>query len=370
MDEPTQPSLRARITVSGSGQVFVLEHFPVLIGRSEDCEVRLDQPAGQVTLSRRHARLSLGSGRLRLEDLSTNGTRVGGRLLNPGELRLLGDREEVCLGAQLQFVVETLRPGQSPEAEPPLLQTPLESAESGLRLHTLGHFQAFCAGQPIAEAAWGTRKPILLLTYLAWQGERPVAIDRVCSELWPDNAQGGRQALQSTLARIRRGLKPMEPVLLERGAYRLNPELKTYLDAAALLQAARQTDGGIRTAALMEVRSLYRGPFLEGFSEDWVCLRRQDLEQQYLRCMAELCQQLHSQQNWREAGELCREVLEVESCWEPGHQGLIKGMLESGQRDEAVRHYHRYVETMKAQLSLPPSPEMLRLYYTLLDCAP
>jgi len=366
MEESTQPSLLARITVAGSGQVFVVERFPVLIGRSDDCEVRLDEPAGQATLSRRHARLSLGSGRLRLEDLSTNGTRVGGRLINPGELRPLSDREEVCLGAQLKIVVETLRPGQPPVAEPPPLSPALAAADAGLRLHSLGHFQAYWADQPIAEAAWGTRKPILLLTYLAWQGERPVPIERVCSELWPDNAQGGRQALQSTLARIRRGLKPMEPVLLERGAYRLNPELNTYLDAAVLLQAARQTEG--RSAALREVRSLYRGPFLEGFSEDWVALRRQDLEQQYLRCMGELCQQLHSQQAWVEAAELCREVLEVESCWEPGHQGLIKGMLELGQRDEAVRHYHRYVETMKAQLSLPPSPEMLRLYYTLLDC--
>jgi len=377
MDEATQPGLWARLTVLEGGrsqQTFTLERFPCYIGRADDCEICLEEPPGQVTVSRRHALLSLGSGRLRLEDLSTNGTTVGQRLLGAGEVRLLGDREEVWFGPKLRACLETLRPGAGPTSgavpEPSFSETPSAGVEA-LRLVTLGGFRAFWGESPIPESSWETRKPILLLSYLAWHSPRSLSAERICNDLWPDNAQGGRQALQSTLARVRRALKPVDPVLFERGAYRLKGEISTWCDAVRLMEAARESettgDRNLRLDRLREVHRLYNGPFLEGLVDDWACLRRQDLEQQYLRSMADLGQLLLEEGHHREALELFRQVLQIEPCWEPGHQGMVRLLVESGQRDEAVRHYHRYGETMKSHMGVPPSPEMLRLYYSLLD---
>lgn len=379
MNEATQPGLLARLTLLEGGsspQSFTVERFPCYIGRSEECEICLEESPGQVTVSRRHARLSLGSGRLRLEDLSTNGTTVGKRMLAPGEVCLLADHEEVWFGPKVRTRLETLRPGNKPVAcggaEPPVSEA-LEGGHgtAALRLITLGGFRAYWGESPIPEAAWETRKPILLLAYLAWHSPRTLSAERICSDLWPDNAQGGRQAMQSTLARLRRALKPGDPVLFERGAYRLNGGMNPWCDAVRLMEAARESeitsDRGLRLERLREVQNLYAGPFLEGLVDDWACLRRQDLEQQYLRSMGDLGELLLEDGLRREALELFRQVLQIEPCWEPGHQGMVRLLVESGQRDEAVRHYHRYVETMKSHMGLPASPEMMRLYYSLLE---
>lgn len=71
-----------------------------LIGRDEDCDLVLDDPL----VSRQHAALTpLEDGRARLEDLgSSNGTRVGGRILHAplvlegGEAILIGETEIVA----------------------------------------------------------------------------------------------------------------------------------------------------------------------------------------------------------------------------------------------------------------------------------
>jgi DNA-binding SARP family transcriptional activator len=373
MEDSTQASLIGRLTVmqgQARGQTFTVERFPVFIGRGEDCEVCLEDAPGHVTLSRRHARLTVAGGRLRLEDLSTNGTTVGNRLLNSGEQRVLSDCEQVWFGPNTQVKVETLRAGSAPALAAASALPDEGVPGEGLRLQTLGGFRASWGTRAIPEQAWETRKPILLVAYLAWHNGRVVAAERLCSDLWPDHAQGGRQALQSTLARVRRALRPSDPVTFERGAYRLHASLNLDFDVARLQEAAREAAGtseSTRLDCLQRVRSLYQGPFLEGFTDDWACLRRQDLEQQYLECMADLGHLLSQQGQQREAVELLREVLQLEPCWEPGHQGIVEGLVRLGQRDEAVRHYHRYVQTLKSQLSLSPSPEMLRLYYALLD---
>jgi DNA-binding SARP family transcriptional activator len=211
------------------------------------------------------------------------------------------------------------------------------------------------------------------LAYLAWQNGRPVSPDRLCTDLWPDHPQGGRQALQSTVARLRRALRwggeTLDPVPFERGLYRLNPALAVEFDAAELQQQhrrAREGGGEIKLEALRAAQALYQGAFLEGYNDDWACLRRQDLEQQHHQAMGDLGDLLRERKEYSEALVLFGRLLDLEPCWEQGHQGVVKALYESGRRDEAVRHYHRYVETLKNQLGLSPSPDMLRLYHSLL----
>lgn len=356
MDDATRAGLGARITVVkgfAAGQSFEVDRFPAILGRGSDCEVCLEDDPADVTLSRRHARLTLLAGRLRIEDLSTNGTSVGKRLLDAGRICALADSEDVWLGPKTQLRVETVR--TSPVAFSP---------GGSLRVKSFGGFAAFWRDEEVPFKAWETRKPIVVFTYLAWHGERPVSPERLCADLWPDHGRGGRQALQSTLARVRRALRVtgIDPVLFERGAYRLNPALGLEFDAEQMTTALR---GEPSADDLYKVRGLYGGPFLEGFNEDWVCLRRDELEQQFQQAMGRLGGLLLESGEHSAAVSVYREVLRQEPCSELGHMGMLKALVAMQQRDGAVRHYHRYVDTLKTQLGLSPSPEMLRLYYTL-----
>lgn len=76
-----------------TGESFVLTPgVAVVIGRSRSCDISLRRTAGYLkavpetrdtdhdfnTVSRRHARVEFAAGRIRIEDLSTNGTFVNG----------------------------------------------------------------------------------------------------------------------------------------------------------------------------------------------------------------------------------------------------------------------------------------------------
>jgi DNA-binding NtrC family response regulator len=72
----------------------------VVIGRSRECDVRIDEPS----LSRRHARIVIGD-EIAVEDLETlNGTKVRGRALKPGERATVAIGEAIDVGKVLVVV--------------------------------------------------------------------------------------------------------------------------------------------------------------------------------------------------------------------------------------------------------------------------
>jgi hypothetical protein len=99
MDAPAAFGGRAMLV--GGGTRTVLSGNRVLIGRSRDCDVTLDDP----NVSRRHAELRREGGSWIVSDLgSTNGVKVNGRRVNDHPLTA-GD--EIVLGLEhLTFEVE------------------------------------------------------------------------------------------------------------------------------------------------------------------------------------------------------------------------------------------------------------------------
>jgi hypothetical protein len=91
------PRQAARAVLSGEGKNTVLSGSRVLIGRSRDCDVTLDDP----NVSRRHAELRNEDGRWIVTDLgSTNGVKVNGRRV---------DNHPLDPGDELQFGLARLR---------------------------------------------------------------------------------------------------------------------------------------------------------------------------------------------------------------------------------------------------------------------
>jgi pSer/pThr/pTyr-binding forkhead associated (FHA) protein len=76
-----------------------------VIGRDPDGALWIDHPS----VSRRHARILVGDGKARLEDLgSKNGTYVGGKRLE--KKTLLSDGDEIRIGPET-MVFRTMSPG-------------------------------------------------------------------------------------------------------------------------------------------------------------------------------------------------------------------------------------------------------------------
>lgn len=88
-ETPTQPLLNGKgyeipslVLVARNGMVVPLEKSVILMGRSSECDIHFREDARDV--SRRHCRIELQGGQVRLTDLgSTYGTFLRGRRLTP-----------------------------------------------------------------------------------------------------------------------------------------------------------------------------------------------------------------------------------------------------------------------------------------------
>ena len=88
-----------------------------------------------------------------------------------------------------------------------------------LELRVLGPIEVTRAGQAIAI---GGAQPRLVLAMLAaWRGS-VVSTERLCEELWPDDAPGDPAgALQSIVSRLRRTLRPEAEIVARPPGYGL-----------------------------------------------------------------------------------------------------------------------------------------------------
>jgi pSer/pThr/pTyr-binding forkhead associated (FHA) protein len=116
--------MRARLVPSNGDSPIDLDKDLTLIGRDEDCDIRLEQKG----VSKLHCVVVKTDGLLLLRDLgSTNGTRVNGQrvrraaLLPNDQLGIANISFQVKFGAELEEELAPPPPMESPpQAKPPL----------------------------------------------------------------------------------------------------------------------------------------------------------------------------------------------------------------------------------------------------------
>jgi pSer/pThr/pTyr-binding forkhead associated (FHA) protein len=114
-DAPPIESLPRLTTLGNGGREFVLRAGANTVGRESADVLLMDG-----TVSRRHATVTLAEGAATIEDHgSTNGTRVAGQPLAPGEPRPLFEGDEIQFGTvrfRLALPGAAARPAAEPEA--------------------------------------------------------------------------------------------------------------------------------------------------------------------------------------------------------------------------------------------------------------
>lgn len=96
--------MRVRLIHEGvirEGEEIVIDHFPYLLGRHNECDHQLYNPL----VSRRHCRFTQTDGKLVLHDLSSlNGTFLNGRRIEGKEVVRDGDEIDVgCMKYRVSY---------------------------------------------------------------------------------------------------------------------------------------------------------------------------------------------------------------------------------------------------------------------------
>src|SRR4051812_42134985 len=149
------------------------------------------------------------------------------------------------------------------------------------RVWLFGAFEAQVHGRPLPRLR--TRRGQWLLALLALRHGREVERTWLAGTLWPDSSESNAlRSLRQTLADLRQALGGEADRLTSPRTRRLRLDLSNAaVDVVTFDAAITRGDA----ASLEEAVALYRGPLLEGWTEEWVFEERQAREQVYLAAL-------------------------------------------------------------------------------------
>jgi DNA-binding SARP family transcriptional activator len=196
-----------------------------------------------------------------------------------------------------------------------------------LSLSLLGTLEVKVDNQPVTAPITG--KARALLAYLAVEADRQVA-EALAGLLWPDwPARSARANLRNALSNLRKAIgdRDAEPpfLLVTWETIQLNRAGDCWVDAWTFGELVQGTE----THPMEQAITLYRGPFLQGFSvadspafEDWVLVVRERLERQVLEALQSLTAYDEERGAYARAREHAQRRVEVAPWQEQAHQVL------------------------------------------------
>jgi predicted ATPase/DNA-binding SARP family transcriptional activator len=244
--------------------------------------------------------------------------------------------------------------------------------DGGLELRVLGPVEVVRAGQTVAT---GGPKPRLVLAMLAARRGSVVSTERLCEELWPDDAPADPAGvLQSIVSRLRRILRPDAEIVARPPGYVLELA-EERVDAGRFeslcAQAARASDPRVAISSLEDALGCWRGGAFEEFADlDWA--RREAVRLEELRATANedlLEARLASGEDAALVGEL-ESLVADHPLRERAWRLLIVALYRSGRTAEALRRASALRLLLKEELGLTPSPAFAALESQILTDDP
>ncbi len=261
-----------------------------------------------------------------------------------------------------------------------VLDRPLFGDRVGYRVKLLGTPSLWRMEGTIREPLrWPIRRAFLLLAYLASRPGLAAGRDEVMEALWPEAREDEiARNLHPTVSLLRRTLRAGREdagpiVLLEKGIYRLDPDIEWWIDVQEFERAVltgRPIEGleaDPDVSAWEEAWRLYSGPFLPGHEERWVLERREELQRLYLDLLRGLGDSYLQEGRLTDSEDALRSALLVDPIQESVHLAIMTIYARRGRRDLVRRQYERVCSLLQDELGVEPMSSTVAEYHRLMS---
>jgi len=256
---------------------------------------------------------------------------------------------------------------------PPRGREPPAAQPAGplLTVHLFGQLDVRLDDVPVEDWPSGRGRALFkyLLTHRHPWPRREVLMD----VFWPNAAPAAaRNSLNVAVHGLRRALRASTSgpvVILEGGAYRLDPRIRLWLDVDEFerhagdgrrLETAGELPGAV--AAYERALALYQGDFLaDDPYEDWPALAREQLLLTYQDVLDRLGGLYFGQHQYGACIALCRLLVARDPCREDAHRRLMRCYSRQGQPHLALRQYQACADALRRELLVDPEPATAEL---------
>jgi len=241
-----------------------------------------------------------------------------------------------------------------------------------LAVHLLGPLYA--AIDDVAVEDWPSARCRSLFGYLLTH-RRPWPQREVLMEaFWPGSSpEASRNSLNVAIHALRRTLRAMTDipvVIYSGGAYRINRDLRLWLDVDEFDNRAasgrRFEDAGEIDKATRDYEfagGLYRGDFLaDDPYEDWAALTRERLRLAHLDALGRLSNLYFNAGHYTACASLCQRIIERDPCREDAHRRLMRCYSRQGQPHLALMQYRMCARALADELGVEAEPSTMELH--------
>jgi DNA-binding SARP family transcriptional activator len=250
-------------------------------------------------------------------------------------------------------------------------------AHSRARIYLTGGLSLDGPNGLISEDAFPGRQGRLCFARLVAEHGRPVSVDELADELWPDALPPAWDtALRAIVSKLRgvlnrAGIADAE-IAAGSGTYRLDLPADTWVDLDAAADAIHRAETAEGRGQLddacgwaLAARAIAARPLLPGLASPWLERQRQRLDDTLLRALISLSG------IWLARGDLALAVrdavqaIELDPYREVSHRLAIRGHLAAGDQGAAMRAYERCRQLLQRDLGIVPAPETTALVAAL-----
>ena len=248
-------------------------------------------------------------------------------------------------------------------------------ASAPLEVRMLGTFSISFRGAEINDGDNRSRKVWLLLAYMIYCRNRPVAPEELVNLLWGDEERSTNplNALKTMFHRVRTFLNQLdgstghEFIIRRDGSYAWNTNVALTLDIDEfdrLCQAGTRAETDAEKLDYWtQALALYRGDFLAKLSsEPWVVPIASYFHNLYVKTALQVIPMLEQNQRWQEAADLCRAATMHEPYMEELYRHLMTALLQLGDQRSAVTVFEDMSQLLLANFGIMPSDELRSLY--------
>jgi DNA-binding SARP family transcriptional activator len=204
------------------------------------------------------------------------------------------------------------------------------------------------------------QRRIALLAVLAASPDASISRDRLLGLLWPDrDERTARHLLADSLYVLRRALGD-ESLVASGESLHLSPRFVS-TDVSDFRQA-------VADERWADALVLYRGDFLDGFFvrnaadfDRWALAERTRLRDLALRAASTWASDLEKAGQTSDAVTAATRALELAPVDETVFRDLVRLLIASGNRGRAESVARDFIERLKRELGISPSPETMRM---------
>jgi DNA-binding SARP family transcriptional activator len=201
-----------------------------------------------------------------------------------------------------------------------------------------------------------------LLCYLLLHQGHELSREMLATALWADRCTA------QSLKTLRQTLWQLQSVLTENELSSIQLHDREYpqleLDASVHLDADRVTGayeqvkhGGplLEMEVLRQAVGLYRGPLLEGWTQEWCLIERERFAQRYVTVLDALLEHCLAQRCVAQGLEYAQQILNLETARECTHRQVMQLHLLAGDRTSALRQFERCAQALETEFGVQPA---------------